>query len=174
MSQLKIRRGGHEDERALLALFDQAVEWLVARGQAGQWGSEPPSQSDIWRARVHDLATDSELYLIEQAGESVGALAVGRAPKWVPRIDARELYVHLLLTARSRQGERLGQKLLALAQSIARERSAEVLRLDCWAEAPALIRWYEGQGFTRGGSFKRRDWPGQLLSRPVAPALSTR
>lgn len=40
-AEAQIRSGGHEDAPWLLALFDEAIEWLVARGQAGQWGAEP-------------------------------------------------------------------------------------------------------------------------------------
>ena len=38
---MNIRPGRPEDARTVLALFDEAVAWLVARGQPGQWGTEP-------------------------------------------------------------------------------------------------------------------------------------
>ena len=38
---LEIRHGGAQDAPLLLELFDDAVRWMVARGQTGQWGSEP-------------------------------------------------------------------------------------------------------------------------------------
>jgi hypothetical protein len=36
MSAIAITAGGPDDAPALLALFDDAVAWLVARGQTGQ------------------------------------------------------------------------------------------------------------------------------------------
>ncbi len=43
--QLRIRRGSAEDAGVVIALFDEAITWLVARGQRGQWGSEPYGQT---------------------------------------------------------------------------------------------------------------------------------
>ena len=40
-----LRRGGPDDAAGVIALFDEAVEWLVARGKTGQWGSEPLSRN---------------------------------------------------------------------------------------------------------------------------------
>ena len=38
--EIEVRRGGPRDTPRLLALFDDAIAWLVARGQTGQWGRE--------------------------------------------------------------------------------------------------------------------------------------
>ena len=35
-----IRNGLPDDARIVLALFDEAVAWLVERGETGQWGTE--------------------------------------------------------------------------------------------------------------------------------------
>ena len=54
MAALTLRPGGAEDAPRLLALFDDAVAWLAARGQTAQWGAEPfsarPSQVERVRA----------------------------------------------------------------------------------------------------------------------------
>ena len=41
---MRIRRGGPADADAVIGLFDEAVLWMVARGQTGQWGAEPMSR----------------------------------------------------------------------------------------------------------------------------------
>jgi hypothetical protein len=38
VSNVRIRPGIAADAPLLLALFDEAVAWLVTRGQPGQWG----------------------------------------------------------------------------------------------------------------------------------------
>ena len=43
---MRIRRGGPGDADAVIALFDEAVAWMVARGQTGQlrvdcWAGAP-------------------------------------------------------------------------------------------------------------------------------------
>ncbi len=44
------------------------------------------------------------------------------------------------------------------------ERKAEILRVDCWAHAPGLVRWYEKQGFTRSNRFELNGWQGQIFT----------
>jgi hypothetical protein len=51
-----IRRGAPADAAAVIGLFDEAVEWLVARGQTGQWGTEPLSRNAGMVARVEGWA----------------------------------------------------------------------------------------------------------------------
>jgi ribosomal protein S18 acetylase RimI-like enzyme len=158
-----LRRGGPADEDALLALFDEAVAWLVARGQAGQWGSEPFSQRPDMRARVHGLATGGGLWIAERAGQAVGALAVEEAPPYAPPARRSELYINLLITSRRHAGLGIGRALVEAAVRMGRERGVEQLRVDCWAEAERLVRWYEEAGFERRETIELEGWRGQLL-----------
>lgn len=66
MRDLDVRPGSGADEGVLLSLFDEAVAWLVERGQEGQWGSEPFSQRPDMRQRTHALATGGGLWVAEQ------------------------------------------------------------------------------------------------------------
>jgi hypothetical protein len=63
MSSLIMRPGEPRDAATVLALWDKAVRWLVARGQVGQWGSEPVSAgSELVKQAVRDArAAGSEL-----------------------------------------------------------------------------------------------------------------
>ena len=74
---LTIRRGSPADAGLLLALFDAAVQWLVARGQPEQWGATPWSENPRAVARVRALASGEGLWIAELDGDGVGALAVG-------------------------------------------------------------------------------------------------
>jgi hypothetical protein len=53
---MRIEQGGAADAQRLLGLFDDAVAWLVARGQTGQWGTEPFSARPAQVARVRGWA----------------------------------------------------------------------------------------------------------------------
>jgi GNAT superfamily N-acetyltransferase len=163
-----IRGGTPADEPALLELFDEAVEWMVSRGQPGQWGAEPPSNSQDWRTRIHALACEPALYMLEVDGRIAGALALGEAPGYATPPEQSEIYILLLLTARTHRGGGLGGELLAHAELLARAAGVDRLRVDCWADAPTLVGWYEAHGFTPCGTFESRGgWRGQLLARPV-------
>jgi GNAT superfamily N-acetyltransferase len=168
--ELVVRAGGVADQAVLLALFDEAVAWLGARGQTGQWGSEPFSARADMQARVHGLVTGGGLWIAEHAGAPVGALALGTAPGYAPPARRPELYINLLLTSRRFAGMGIGRSLVDFAVRQARERGAEQLRVDCWAEAAGLVRWYEDVGFERAGTFDLAGWRGQLLTMELDDA----
>ena len=187
---LTIRQGGPADVGLLLELFDEAVAWLVARGQTGQWGAAPWSENPRSVARVRDMAGGQGLWIAELSGIGVGALAVGVAPAHVPAAARPELYVNLLLTSRPRAGgplgiqprtsgprsshpaagQGIGARLAESAVALARAAGCEQLRVDCWAGAPTLVAWYERQGFVPDGTFDVNGWIGQIFTMDLAPS----
>lgn len=166
--ELIIKVGGKEDVEILLALFDEAVAWMVSRGQTGQWGSAPFSSRPAGIAQARRLAAEGGLRIGRIGGEPVAALALGDAPQYAPPSDRSELYILLLLTARRKAGQRLGDRLIQRAVAEARHSGCEQLRVDCWAGAPRLIAWYEHQGFTRAGTFDHSGWNGQVFKMMLA------
>jgi len=168
LPDLRITPGGPGDDVDLLALFDEEVAWLVARGQTGQWGTQPFSEIPARRQRVREWATGDGLWFANgPRGERAGALVVGDAPDYVPPSEVPELYVVVLLTAPAWRGRGVGALLVEHAARLARERQATRLRVDCWAGVPELPAAYERLGFDRVGAFTVRDWPGAILTRPL-------
>jgi GNAT superfamily N-acetyltransferase len=165
---LEIREGGAPDTAIVLALFDEAVAWLVARGQTGQWGSEPFSAREDRVTVVAEWAASGGLRIAELAGEPVGAIVLGARPPWVSPVDRSERYVEALVTSRRYAGRDVGGALVRRAAEETRAAGVALLRVDCWAGAPPLVAWYERQGFHRSGTFDFNGWPGQVLSMDVA------
>lgn len=165
MLEMEIRAGSTEDETAVLALFDESISWLVDRGLSGQWGEQAFSQRPEMRALVKRTLNENQVYIGEHAGESVGALAVGASPPYVPGNPIAELYVALLISSRRLGGNAIGARLLEHTCHLARESGRSMVRVDCWADSPRLISFYEGQGFSREGRFDLRGWRGQILSK---------
>lgn len=168
--QNTIRRAGRDDVPAVLALLDGATEWLVARGRTDQWGTEPHSTSPRRVAQITDFADSGGLWAAEQDGRVVGALSVGPALPYVPPTDEPELYVRLLVTDRKLAGHGIGSTLLDHARELAREAGVGLIRIDCFAGGDgALVRYYEGQGFTRTEAFavpvNDSEWLGQVLAQ---------
>ena len=162
---MRIRRGGPPDAAAVSALFDEAVEWLMARGQTGQWGSEPLSRNERMVARVHGWAAGDGLWMAEEDdGRAAGALVVGERPEHVHPVDVPVLYIELLFSSRAAAGRGVGAALVAHAVELARDAGLPLLRVDCWAGAPALVAFYERQGFLRDGTFDVNGWIGQVFS----------
>jgi GNAT superfamily N-acetyltransferase len=171
VATLRIRKGSAADAPAVVGLFDEAVAWLVARGQEGQWGTTPWSQRPELVARTQAWAQGDGLRIAQEDGDAtpLGALILGPHPPHVDSIDEPEAYVEALVTSRAHAGRRIGAQLVAAAAEEARDAGAAVLRVDCWAGAPALVAWYERQGFRRSGRFDVRGWIGQVFTMRLAP-----
>jgi GNAT superfamily N-acetyltransferase len=164
---LEIRHGNANDAPLLLGLFDDAVRWMVARGQTGQWGSEPFSAKASRVEQAERWAASGGLWLAAEGDDTAGAIVLGEAFDYVPPADRPEVYVNVLLTASAWRGRGVGALLIEHALSVARGRGAERLRVDCWDGVPALPAQYERLGFQRVGSFSVGDWPGAILTRAV-------
>jgi GNAT superfamily N-acetyltransferase len=161
---LTIRAGDETDGPAVIAMFDEVVAWLVERGQTGQWGATPFSERPGIRERVYGFKIGGGLHIAERGGEPVGVLVVGPAPAYAPPAPLPELYIILLLSSRRLIGRGIGGTLVDKAIELAYEREAEILRVDCWAHAPGLVRWYEKQGFARSNRFELNGWQGQIFT----------
>ncbi len=148
-------------------MWDKAIAWMVSRGQAQQWGKEPASQSPRCREMVRDWVHDSGLRIAQRGGRPVGAsVIVGVAPTHVPPTRLRETYLLFLISDRDEAGRGIGGELVRRAVTDARASGSEVLRVDCWADAPGLVAWYERQGFVRSDTFTvdvRGGWNGQVF-----------
>jgi GNAT superfamily N-acetyltransferase len=163
----RIRPAEQGDELALLTMLDEAVAWMVARGQSGQWGDQPWSATEKGRRAVHDMVEGGGLHVLEKSQRVVGALEVGDRFDYAQPVDVSELYVRLVLTSRAEAGRSLGRLLIEKAIELARGRGAVVLRVDCWAGAPSLVAWYESCGFSRSHTFSLGDWHGQVLEKSM-------
>jgi GNAT superfamily N-acetyltransferase len=164
---ITIQQGTAGDAGRLLALFDDAVAWLVARGQTAQWGSEPFSTRPKTVERVEAWAASGGLHFAIDDTTDAGAIVLGEAHDYIPAAEVPELYVLVLLTAATHRNRGVGARLIAHAAGLARAQGAEQLRVDCWAGVDALPAAYERLGFTRTGSFDVDGWPGAILILPL-------
>ncbi len=169
MDNTVIRSGDSGDVDTLLRFFDEAVEWLVARGSSGQWGTEPWSRVPKRIEGVKGMAADPGLRIAVVDGEPAGALIVSEERgEHVPAVDERELYMRLLITSRRFAGRRVGGRLVEYALDEARRRGIDLVRVDCWAGGDGeLQRYYEGQGFKPTVRFNVGEWVGQVLEQRV-------
>jgi GNAT superfamily N-acetyltransferase len=75
-----------------------------------------------------------------------------------------ESYLLFLATDRAHAGQGIGAVLVQHAAADARANGSELLRVDCWAGAPDLVRWYERIGFVKTDTFTVQDtWHGQVF-----------
>jgi ribosomal protein S18 acetylase RimI-like enzyme len=152
-------------------MWDDAVVWMVERGQEMQWGSEPVSTQSRYRDRVQAWIAGTGLRIAELDGHSVGAsVIVEHPPAHVPRVPVKETYLLFLITDRHHAGLGIGSRLVEQAVADARASGSTMLRVDCWADAPSLVAWYERQGFVKSAVFTvdvRGGWRGQVFEMSI-------
>ncbi|MFC4057150.1 GNAT family N-acetyltransferase [Planomonospora corallina] len=159
-----IRDGDPGDVRAVLGMFDSAVEWLTAQGRTGQWGSEPFSADPARVRRIGQWAAEGGMRIAEIDGEPAGCAVLGPPMPYVDPAPEPELYVQALVIDRRFHGRGVGAALLARARAEAAGLGVSLLRVDCYAgDDGRLVRYYESQGFTRAETFSVGEWPGQIL-----------
>jgi GNAT superfamily N-acetyltransferase len=168
---MSIRPGGPGDVAAVLALGDEAVTWMNARGNTQQWGTAPWTGDPKRAAAFGDWARGGGMRIAaDQDGTVLGAMVITQTPQpYVPPAAERELYVNLLLVSRRHSGQGVGATLIEHARHEAAARGIGLIRVDCWAgEAGSLVRVYERYGFSRVQEFTvslpRGEWPGMLLA----------
>jgi GNAT superfamily N-acetyltransferase len=168
---MRIRTGDVTDVPALIALYDEAIAWMVARGNTEQWGSEPMSARPGTDEQVRRKVERGDLWIAEVDGAQAGALITSATPPdYVEPAAEPELYVNLLLTSRRLAGRGIGARLLDHARALATQRAVPLVRVDCHrGPDESLIRYYERNGFTRTRPFTVGEWPGQLLEQRLQP-----
>ncbi len=91
----------------------------------------------------------TRLRLSADSGELRGYSAV------MTRAGSRVARLYSLAVAAEARGQGLGEKLLSDAERIARQRGADVLRLEVRADNAPAIRLYERRGYVRIGTYRQ-------------------
>ncbi|WP_155059004.1 GNAT family N-acetyltransferase [Streptomyces blattellae] len=171
--EILIREGGPDDLPAILGMLDSCVEWLVAQGRPGQWGTKPLSESPGTVESVVRNMDEGEVFIAEVAGVPAATLTLTDSPgpylSHLPPPGEPERYIHWLASDRRFTGHGVGSALLAHAAEVTRRAGVSLLRVDCYAgDDGRLVRYYEANGFVRTEAYRGKgDWPGQVLARRV-------
>ena len=137
-------------------------------------GADPFSSTEQRIERMTQEFTDNDVWLAEIDGQVVGAMLLGTAPMpYVNPVEEPEIYLHLLVTDRTRSGSGIGQALVDQAIADAFERGIDLIRVDCYAgDDRKLVAQYERMGFIPTESFvvdvHGIDWHGQVLAIRVS------
>ncbi|MFI2203761.1 GNAT family N-acetyltransferase [Streptomyces sp. NPDC020192] len=172
---ITMREGGPDDLPVILRMLDSCVEWLVAQGRTGQWGSEPLSENPRVANSVAGYMADGTTYIAEVDGVPAATLTVTDAPgaylAHLPAPGEPERYIHWLASDRRFKGRGAGAALLAHAAEETRRAGVGLLRVDCYAGGDGkLVAYYEANGFVPTETYTsgaNGDWPGQVLARRV-------
>jgi GNAT superfamily N-acetyltransferase len=169
---MMIRQATPRDLHSILELFDSAVVWLVAKGITKQWGTEPLSQSETFRARVQTWIDKEEMVIAAHDDLMLGCLAIcSSPPAYAQHVYDKHpkpmLYLEAFVTHREHKGQGVGKSLLKYAEQLALEKGIAYIWLDCYAENPDLQKYYEGAGFVAFDEFRVGEWRGRVFEKAV-------
>ncbi|MDH6550526.1 GNAT family N-acetyltransferase [Streptomyces sp. SAI-041] len=175
--EITIRDGGPDDIPVILGMLDSCVEWLVAQGRPGQWGTRPLSLSPGTVESVARYVDEGSVYIAEADGVPAATLTITDAPgaylDHLPPPGEPERYIHWLASDRRFKGHGIGSALLAHAAEETRRAGVALLRVDCYAgDDGKLVAYYEANGFAPTETYAAgagNDWPGQVLAMRVLP-----
>nr|WSZ16408.1 GNAT family N-acetyltransferase [Streptomyces canus] len=175
--EISIRDGGPDDIPVILGMLDSCVEWLVAQGRPGQWGTEPLSGSPRTVESVARYIDEGSVFIAEADGVPAATLTITDAPgaylAHLPPPGEPERYIHWLASDRRFKGHGVGSALLAHAAEETRRAGVALLRVDCYAgDDRKLVAYYEANGFAPTHTYTagaNNDWPGQVLAMRVLP-----
>lgn len=144
------------DTDAVVALYDEAVAWLVARGRSDQWGVAPfSSRSDVV-ALIRARAESGTMWVARSQSQILGAVVLGsHPPHYIAHPAERpEIYISGMIASRAPNARGIGRVLLEHATETARRASIGLLRLDCYAGGDGgLVAYYESAGFRQVDRF---------------------
>jgi len=146
-----IRRAKIEEIQEILELTKACAQHMIDKG-IYQWNDNYPSEQafrkDISRA---------ELYLIEELGKIVGVIAITPLideeylpVQWTTK-NGNNLYIHRLAVHPDFQGRGYAQKLMSFAETLAREKLCDSIRLDTFSKNYRNQRFYEQRGYIKLG-----------------------
>lgn len=172
ITTLEIRRANEGDLPAILGLFDLAVEWLVARGLGGQWGTRPLSENARMIEQFLDWIRLGTFFVAVRENAVVGTIVLSpEPPPYAAGVCQRHvrqaIYLEAFVTDRRFAGQGVGAHLLAFGGERAGRQGLNWLQLDCWAGNEALRCYYRRAGFQECEVFQVGDWQGVLFEKPL-------
>ncbi len=172
LGTLTMEQAKPEELPLVMEIVDEAAAWLHGRGITLQWPS--PMPKDFWGVVEKEIAK-GEVYLARLAdGNAAGTLRF----EWSdPELWARDPdgggYVHTLGTRPWVHGHGIGAAMLMWAKEHVRAHGKPYLRLDCWGENEALVKYYSGLGFEYCGSVPDEGWSSALFQMSVEKAMKS-
>jgi GNAT superfamily N-acetyltransferase len=113
------------DTDAVVALYDEAVAWLAARGRSDQWGATPFSSRRDIVALIRARTECGTMWVARSPAQILGAIVLGaQAPHYIDQpAEEAEIYVSGVIASRAPNARGIGQVLLEHAAAMARRAS---------------------------------------------------
>ena len=156
-------RAQADDLAAVLAMFEDVRAWMISRG-VNTW--RPIAH---WSDLIAQKIARQAVYLAWLDGQIVGTITLDKEAEEVwGGAPAQAGYLAHFATCRAQAGSGIGAQILRWAETEARRAGKDYLRLDCWAENPALCAYYERAGFERRKTITLDAFPIALYEKRIS------
>src|SRR5712692_1038216 len=150
----EIVRAGDGNLDSVLAVLEEAAEWLVAKGIEGPW--RPGFFS---RQAFADQIARGEVYVSRLGEETVGTITLQwKDELFWPGASSDAGYVHKLAVRPAYRGRGFGLQMLDWAGQMAKLAGKKFLRLNCLAGNAKLRNYYEKAGFVHVNEVEVAKW----------------
>jgi ribosomal protein S18 acetylase RimI-like enzyme len=153
--KLEIKHARIEDLPIIWGIIDDCAKWLSGQN-LNHWSKYYKKEM------VSKMLTKKDVYMELNNGEVVGTVTLDtKPPKYYEEPGYGELftnpndpavYMTALAVLPGHQGRGFAGHLLQFVEERAKERKMKWLRLDCRAEVPDLVTFYEKRGFKKLGN----------------------
>ncbi len=149
------------DLDVVLAVLEEAAEWLVKKGIEGPW--RPGFFS---RQAFADQIGRGEVYVSRLGEGIVGTITLQwRDDLFWPGALSDAGYMHKLAVRPAYMGKGLGLQMVEWAIGTARAAGKKFLRLDCLAGNRKIREYYEKAGFTHLNDVEVAGWKFSLYQK---------
>lgn len=151
----EIRRATSNEVQTVWSIIEEDSKWLSEQG-LNHWGKYYTFEM------VAKMVDRKEVYIGYRDGRPIGTITFDtRPPKYYGEAGYQQMftdpeenafYITAVAVLPEEQRKGFAGKLLQFTEEEARARQVKWLRLDCRAEVPGLVQFYEKRGFKKVGN----------------------
>jgi ribosomal protein S18 acetylase RimI-like enzyme len=155
-NEIKIRKAEIEDLKAVLNVYERAIEVMNSNG-IHQWDSIYPNEEII----SQDIL-NNQMFLCEHGDEIASVVVLNQDydkeyinGDWQYK-EATFFIVHRLCVNPDFQGRGIGSTTMQYVEGYLRDKGIEAVRLDAYSLNPAALKLYEKLGYKKVGEVNWR------------------
>ena len=152
---MHIRKAESVDLPQVHSLMQSATRKMIAEG-IQQWHEDYPNEEIL----AQDISL-GHLFVGEDEHNILGAVVLNEyqdkeyeAIKWLTPNASKNLVVHRLATRAELQGKGIARKMMDFAETYAKEKGYDSIRLDTFSVNKRNQRFYEARGYTKLGAIQ--------------------
>jgi GNAT superfamily N-acetyltransferase len=145
----ELRVAGSNEPEPSASIIEEVAAWGEAEGMPSWSPGSFTGPDSVGVSRLRGDIAHRGLYLIWQGARAIGTFSLLESdPIYWPDGGDAAMYLHRFAVSRAAAGAGAGRFAVAWCLGETRRRGRSHVRLDCLADNPGILRYYERLGFT--------------------------